>query len=188
MIGGFLNWGGVLQCLDNDFEGFLDRKNLECLQDREKAFQDVRYGLRFIHDIKNDLENDYDEIYDKYMRRIELFRKKVLSGMRICYIRAVWNAEELSYIVENEEYIVSLIQKGNANNEIIFLIPAYIKVPENFKFISFKLNITWYDGGTAEKLRNLFDTNNEIVSFCIEHFDKEKRERNILFDMQKVKR
>ena len=188
LIGSFLIGGGVLHFLDKYFEGFLDKKNLECLRDQEKAFRDAKYDLRFMHDIKDNLESDYDEIYNKYMRRIDVFRKKVQSGMRICYIRSVWNVEELSYIVENEEYIDSIIKKGNTDNEILFLIPVYMEIPEKFKYVFFKLNITCYDGGNREKLRGLFESNHEIESYCIERFDEGKRRKNILFDMQKERR
>ncbi len=175
------DFSGVLNCLDNDFDDFLEKKNLVQL-DIEGQFKDLKHGFLYIHELKSKLENDYEEIYCKYMRRICLFREQIKE--RTCFIRCIRDRQELEYIKKNSEYIDSIIKKFNVDNGIIYVISNKISnneilAPEFFKVESV------YSGDNRNELRNLFDSNENLKEFCISNFCENKRMKNLFFDLQK---
>lgn len=110
---------GVVQCLQNDFHDFLNKKNL-VITDNKNIFDDIKYNFRFNHEIKSNFENDYEKIYSKYMRRIEVFKNKIIK--ETCFIRAIKDAEELKYIKNNFGMIKGAIKRYNNKNDVIYVV------------------------------------------------------------------
>lgn len=175
-------WGGVIRCIEVDFTDFLLETNiLYCNNSHE--FRDVKYGFRFIHEIKYNFYDEFLDIKKKYIRRIEQFKLETFKG--VCFIRAVKDLQELLYITKNQEYINSVIKKNNCNNEIIFLIPKYLKIPMDFNSRYYILNINIYQGNYREGLRGLFDTvTSDFIEYCFNHFSKLSYKDNVIFDLQ----
>lgn len=153
----------ILHFMETDFSDFLFRENLEEVPDKPREFKDTKYNLVFNHDIKQDFNAEYVDIYKKYMRRVERFRTKIQSPS--CFIRAVRDENELQYIADNQNYINQIIKKSNGFNEIVFLIPQWIKIQKELSFLSFVLKIESYGDGTKEELRGIFDNNDDIIEF-----------------------
>lgn len=173
---------GIMHCLDNDFCDFLKKGSLVLEDNDNRIFKDKSKGFWFPHDVKTSLEDEYDEIYSKYMRRVDNFRKEIRNG--VCFIRAVKDTAEVKYIVNNKEYINSIIKRANPSNEIIFLISRCVTILPDFDFKYYKLNIYFYPRYVEGALRCLFDTNKDFVSYCIANFDESVRKDNLIFDLQ----
>lgn len=79
------------------------------------------------------------------------------------FIRAVRSEKEILYIEENKDYIYHVIKKGNADNEIIFLLLDTMKGLPN-DFLWFRLGIDRYIGEVLE-WRTMFDTSKRFPEF-----------------------
>lgn len=167
----FSSLDGVLHFLESSFEDFLDWNHLEILS--PLCFCDDR-GITFNHDCKKDLSLEYEEINKRYKRRIRAFK----TFNNICFIRAVKNQAEIEYINENYEYIKKVMR----NNDIIFLIPYYLRY-DNFKFCYFLLNINAYQGNYRSSLRGLFEKSTGLIEHLQANYPEEKRKKNLEFDM-----
>lgn len=172
---------GVIQTMDNDFLDFLNKENLIIMPNPLK-FKDVKSDIIFEHDIKKSFDEDYKQIYAKYMRRIENFRARIKNST--CFIRWVTSQDEITYITENLDYINYVIKRENINNEIIYLVDESLSVsffPVHYYKIR-DIDIVKYKD--VEDLRNLFDSNNELVDFCINNFDESIRYHNMIYYLE----
>lgn len=158
----FSDFKSILHFIDTDFSDFMVRKNLRKVTDNPFTFEDIKYNLRFNHDIKADFDQEYPDIYEKYLRRINRFRSAVQNPS--CFLRALKDEDELQYITDNQDDIRRIIRKSNSSNEIVFLIPQWIKTKENLSFPSFILNIEAYRGD-RKSLRSMLDKNNDVIEF-----------------------
>ncbi len=178
----FNDFIGVLACMENNFVDFLDRRNIEIANDSLKEFKDIKYGFHYNHEVNTCFKQDFDYIYNKYMRRIKVFRKMIKQ--RTCFIRTVRNNDELIYIQNNKSYINKVIRKHNSENEIIYVISGKQISCGELEFPFFKVD-SIYDGASRKGLRGLFDSNIELQQFCIRNFDENLRYRNLYYDLQK---
>jgi len=170
----FSDFDAVLHFLETRFKDYLDRSHLKEID--KLTFEDDR-GIKYTHDIKTNLDDDYANIKDKYDRRVQKF----LSFTNILFIRAVRNKEEISYIKCHEEYI----RKTIGANEIVFLIPKYMDFDGELNFRWFPLNIYVYQGEGRASLRDMFDFSEGFVEWLIQNYSSEKRNRNLVFDLEK---
>jgi hypothetical protein len=176
------DFSSVLKCMEEDFRYFLLKENLVEIQDKPH-FVDKRYGFYFIHDIETSLDKDYDIIKEKYLRRISKFCNSVKR--KTCFIRAIRTEDELSYIKENQDYIKKIIKSTNIENQIIYII---IKSEfSNVDLMEFPYFVTdsLYFTPTREDLRALFDSSPRIVNYLLDNYSGDKRNRNIIVDLQK---
>lgn len=185
----------ILHTLETDFDDFLYKDNLQPEEsiaeikydyDCPIYIRDKKYNFLFTHEVQANLEKEYDSIYEKYNRRINKFRELRGNdgvGKKICFLRSVMNTEEICYIQKNVDYINSIIQNTCIENDIIFLIPYYLKIPDNFPFHYFILQLNCYPS-FREGLKNLFDTNGELISYLIAHIDEGIRKNNLLFSLE----
>lgn len=170
------NFKSIMHFLDTDFSDFLLKDNLVYDPDKPFEFKDIKYDLVLNHEMKYDFDAKYDEIYNKYMCRISRFRADIKNPS--CFLRAVRDDNELQYITDSQDYIRQVIKKGNASNEIVFLIPKWIEINEKLSFPYFVLNIESYAVG----LRNMFDNNEEIIEFLQENTNASNIVSNLKHD------
>lgn len=124
------NFRSVMHFIDTDFSDFLLKENLKVVPEKWPRFDDVKYDLRFSHDLKdeNNFDLEYPDIYNKYERRIERFRKDIQNPT--CFLRAVWTDDELQYIINNQSYIEQIIKRSNEFNTSVSKIASnYVITP-----------------------------------------------------------
>lgn len=175
---------GVLRLLENDFIDFLDYQNLRVDMGLPKCFDDTKYHINYNHEIKDSLENDYTEIKEKYQRRIERFR--IMTQEPTCFVRGIRLVRELLELVGAEERIFNAI-KREQGNEIIFVVPRYIyeqsPIESGFKIFLVDDFVSGFDLGREES-RSFFDSNPELLDYCINNYRTEKRKDNLIFDLK----
>lgn len=183
----FSEFKGVIDTIDHDFSNFLSRDNLYEEPGRwGPIFNDVKYGFSYIHDITTSLDDDYESIYSRYMHRINTFRKCIQNST--CFIRAVRDTDEVSYINENREYINCILKRQNPENEIVYLFPGFLD-KASFHANYYPLDNDEYMRDTETDLESLFDTNSEFISFCTDNYEQLTRNRNREFYLEmKIKK
>ena len=112
----------VLNLIDNGFVGFADRKNLYQETDINPAYYyDSESKIHFFHDFSpyKSFDEQYEGFESKYIRRIKRFYETIKQPtifMRYCH-----NIDELKYISDNMDDILTLIRRFNPQNTIIFI-------------------------------------------------------------------
>lgn len=134
-----------------------------------------------MHDIKNSFEEDYDFIYEKYMRRINYFKEQIIQ--KTCFIRVIYNVDELKYIRANQQFINDVIKQFHKDNEIVYVVNRNIFGHEREASHPFYL-VASYETGNRKELRELFDQNLKLCNFCIVNYDENHRYKNMTFDLQ----
>lgn len=179
----FSDFDSVLKVIETDFSDFMKKENLLISESNQKEFCDTKYGFRCGHDIHCNFEEEYPLIYEKYMRRAKQFMKDAQSPT--CFIRTVKSNREIRFIKENKEYIYQVLRKGNADNEIIFLLRnGLAELPDDFCW--FRLNIDQYIGKTYE-MRYMFESSKLLLEYCQKILPPEDVERNRRFDRKHLK-
>lgn len=177
LVTGSLQW--VLHYMENDFEDFLKKENLERNKDNPKAFTDKESGFVFLHDNDYPFEGKYDELKTRYQKRINRFQDETLK--KTCFLRTVIETKEIKYISENAEYINHVIKRKNSQNEIIFLIRKDVEEKEPIPFRHYIMLGKW-NGGPHMVIRNWFDCADEFLEYCVRNYDVVSLIRNIAFD------
>lgn len=75
---------GVMHFLESDFNDFMSKDNIKVLNNRPKEIKDVKWGIHFNHDVKEDYEKERDAIVEKYSRRIKNLNKEIRTG-KVCF-------------------------------------------------------------------------------------------------------
>ncbi len=179
----FSDLDGVIRTIENDFEEFLAEDNLTFFDDPRKGFEDRKYGMSFLHEIEKDYHREIEGVRLKYQRRIERFRS-LLSGGNVCFLRAVKDQDEMDYISINRSHISEVLGRSN---EIIYLIPEFINIPEDLNERYFILPINRYNGNSLAILRELFDLNEDLLSYCKENISGSALRDNLRLDSDKEK-
>lgn len=114
----------VLSSIENGFSEWLELDNIEQDEEHKNVYHDRGTGFDFYHDFFPDksIEQQYPSVKEKYCRRIERFQKDCLEPT--LFIRFVRNEDELRFIKENNEKILSVLKNSNENNECIYLVLA----------------------------------------------------------------
>ncbi len=177
----FSDLKGVLECMNNNFEDFLDKRNLEVMENEPKEFKDRKYGFYYNHEINTCFEDDFSEICNKYRRRIEVFKEMIVRST--CFIRTVRNEAEWRFIQNNRFYIDAVVKKYNPENEVIYVVSRKRVDIENPEFPFFTVEAA-YDGSSYEALSSLFDDNLKLQKFCISSLEESRRTQNLYFNLQ----
>ena len=172
----FSDFCNVLKIMKNDFSDFLNINNLKVEESNNKHFMDLKYNFCFLHEIQSDFLEEYPLVKQKYDRRITRFLQEIEN--KTCFFRSVRDDNEIEFITQNYQYILSVIKKHNSSNEIVFLLPNTLKFPAEFFGTYFNLNINQYIG-ESYPMNHLFDGNKELIRFCGEILAKEVVDRNI---------
>lgn len=173
-----LKW--VLYFIENDFEYFLEKEDLERWDGDPRAFRNKMSGFGFVHEREYLFEEEFDKIKEKYKRRIKKFLKE--TEKPTCFLRWVVFPEEIEYIRKNSKYIREVIKKRNGKNEIVFLIKHDMKMlSKNLPYKSFYISVS-YEGKSREATRRLYDYENEFLLYCASNFNAATMMKNLIFD------
>lgn len=177
-------YGALIHFLETDFYDFLEYDNLQLMSGEDKCFNDIKYKLTFPHEIKKSLQDDFSNIKDKYNRRIDKIRS--ILGENICFIRMIYHQEEVDKIIKDNNYLKNIILRYNSSNELVYLISKKLNIPVNFPQNYYIFNEYTNYSGLRDRLRHAYDTvaNNELIKYLIQHYDSEKRTKNLHFDQK----
>jgi len=175
----FSSYWAVLKQIENNFQDFMKKENLEIEKDNKRIFRDKKYGFYCNHDIKDDLDAEYNDIYKRYCRRVDAFRKAIV--LPTVFFRCIRDQEEVGYINANWDYAEKLLKSFNTENRIIYLYHNGLKgVTDNVQSVC--LNIDQYIGKTYE-MRHLFGKSEELLDLCAGLLPIDLIQKNIEFDI-----
>lgn len=174
----YSHFESVLDCINTDFSDFMKAENLYESEEDEKIFLCKRYGFRCNHDIQNTFSVEIEGICQKYLRRARRFIEE--TKQPTLFFRTVRDMEEIDYIVNNIDYILSVIKKNNSSNDICFvLLEDLPDLPNSLKW--FKLPAKKFIGKILE-MRNLFELSPELKKYALSALDNEQIITNIKYD------
>ena len=176
----FSHYWAVLRQIDDDFQDFMKKENLEVEEDNKTIFNDKKYGFCCKHDVKEDFDAEYDDIYKRYCKRVNAFRKAIVQPT--IFFRCIRDQEEVDYINANWDYAEKLLKSYNTENRIIYLYRNGLEgVTE--KVQSINLNIDHYIGKTYE-MRHMFDKADGLLDLCAGLLPIDLMQKNIDFDIR----
>ena len=164
----------VLSMIENSFDNFLNKDNLQVDDKYPKEFQDIKYGFSYKHDVKEDFEKEYCLIVEKYKRRIDKFLSAIKEPT--CFFRAVRSESEIQYIIDNKDYIDKIIKQSNSKNVIVYLLLKGMSAPKNE--IYFYLNTDRYVGKSYEML-TMLDGSEDLLNYCAQLIDGQQKKANL---------
>lgn len=169
----------VLYFVENDFEGFLERNDLERWENNPRAFKNKKSDFRFFHDKEFLFEEQYDGLRQKYMRRIDRFLGE--TEKPTCYIRWVTSDNEIEYINKHYDYINKVIKKRNNKSDILFVVKNDLKLSETLLFKKYIMPESRY-GMAWERTRGLFNGAHEFLANCAMNYNSKSMMDNLVFD------
>lgn len=176
----FSDFDSVINQIDSEFVDFMKKENLEIIENKPTVFRDKKYNFYCNHDIKENFDKEYPDIYDKYIKRAKRFIESIKNPT--CFFRAVRSEKEIEYIINNTEYIKSVLKRYNSNNSIVYiLLTGMNSLPNDFKW--FRLTLEQYIGRPYE-MRSMFNQSMELLQFCETLLKPEQINLNKKFDNQ----
>ena len=173
---------GVVDCLEKDFDDFLEYENLYQYQTRKQYYFDEKYGFHFYHDFSayQDLESQLPSVKLKYRRRIERFRRNIQEPT--LFIRYIQDQDEVDYLERNYDRIISLLKSKNSANNLILISNNDVK--------SDKLDVYQVEEDQDDTVARIFlEKNSELKSLlCSDIYDPDKRIDNVGKYQQKQKK
>lgn len=164
---------GVIECIKNDFKDFLKYENIYQHKSIKKHYFDKKYKFHFYHDFSafEDLKSQLPKVKKKYQRRIERFKLNIQEPT--LFIRYIKNQDELDFIEENYENIMSLLKSKNEKNDLVLISNDDI-YSDSIKV--FKVKKDENDSVSRKFLEKNNSLNNYLSS---DIYNKEKRDVNI---------
>ena len=116
-----VDWTSIEELWDNHFMQFLDRDLLYQEKGSSDHYWNVRYNIGFFHDFDGfqSLDAQLGKVQEKYNRRIERFYKDIQEPT--LFVRYIKNREELEYIEQNYDIVLSKLKSCNQENAILFI-------------------------------------------------------------------
>lgn len=126
---GISSFPGVVEAIENNFEGFMDYENLSQVSSNRRHYHEDKYNFFFFHDFNKykSLDEQYEQVKEKYNRRIDRFLKSIQRPtLFVKYIStekldSSGKSKELIWIEDNYQYILDVIRKKNPENDIVFI-------------------------------------------------------------------
>ena len=118
---------GVLECIESDFDGFLQYENLSQYRRIPEHYFDKKYQFHFYHDFSayKSLDEQITFVQEKYHRRIQKFVRNITQPT--LFIRYVSNQKELNFIEKDYKQIIDILKSKNENNELLLIANDQIK-------------------------------------------------------------
>lgn len=170
---------GVFELINNNFESYTDYNLLEQNSKEHNHYRNKKYNVQFFHDFDEytPLENQMHYFVKKYERRIKRFYKSISDPtLFVRYISSENMAfgkksEELAWLEDNYEYIISTLKKFNSKNEIIFI--------SNTDLVSDKIKIFYVQKDDEDVVaRKPFEKNVQLTEL-MDNIDYPKRIENL---------
>lgn len=175
----FSHYWAVLKQIENDFQDFMKKENLEVQEDNKRIFKDKKYSFYYPHDVTEDFDTEYDDIYKKYCKRVDVFRKAIVHPT--VFFRCIRDQEEVDYINAKWDYAEKLLKSFNTENRIIYLYRNGLEgVTEKVQSVC--LNIDHYIGKTYE-MRHMFDNAEGLLDLCAGLLPIDLIQKNVEFDI-----
>ncbi|QQP69538.1 hypothetical protein JHE06_07900 [Carnobacterium sp. CS13] len=172
---------GIIQCIENRFEGLLDYENLSQYRDNPNYYVNEKYGVHFYHDFSgySSLKEQLPNVFKKYKRRIEKFYINIKEPT--LFFRYIKDNNELKYIENNYKEIISVIKKHNQYNDLILI--------SNDDIASSSLYIYKVKKDENDTVaRNFLSKNRNLKNYlCSDIYNKEKRNINLKKYKEKYK-
>lgn len=128
------DFDGVILCLEEQFADFLNYDYLAQNSKEPAHYKNLKYNISFFHDFIGhiSLDKQLKSVQEKYNRRICRFLKEIESPtLFIRYIsderKRDGKAEELIYIENNYQKILSVLKSFNDRNDILFIANEGVK-------------------------------------------------------------
>lgn len=112
----------VLSLIENHFSHFLLEEDLvQEINVNPNYYYDSFNGIHYYHDFNanEQLSTQLPAVREKYLRRIERFYQVISEPC--LFIRYCTNQEEYYWIRENYNYILNILKKFHAKNNIIYV-------------------------------------------------------------------
>ena len=129
-----LRFEGVIGCIENHFEHFLDEEELSQSEEAPEHYKN-RYDIQFFHDFNmwEPLAAQLPAVQDKYERRIRHFYQ--ITAEPTLFIRYMDDrileedgaVHELRYIEENYDHIMDVLKALCLENELILIANSEVK-------------------------------------------------------------
>lgn len=174
-----LDW--VLYYMENGFNDFLEKENLERFKGSPLKFRDRKSGFVFLHDEEYPFEDRFYDLKQKYQKRIDRFMKEIKKPT--CFLRSVISSYELDYISSNVSYIEQIIKSKNSESELVLLIHRDAQIPKSLPFKYFIMSGEFAKG--HETLRSWFDGADGFLEFCADNYSPASLMKNIAYDQKK---
>ena len=126
------SWSAVEKSFNDKFEGFLNYDSMYQFKSSPSIYKNPDYGVDFYHDFNKTapLASQIESVQKKYDRRIERFFECIQSPT--LFFRYCADKEELLYIKNNYDSVISMIKSYNPLNEIVFISHDHLEDAELF--------------------------------------------------------
>lgn len=157
----------ILNLLRNGFEGFLDENSLY-----QEATPNVYYNyhtkIHFYHDFNayTPLSDQIHSVSVKYNRRIKRLYYDIKEPS--LFIRYCKHKEEVLWIQNNLESILSQLKSYNQDNSIVFIVPQTIKCGTT-KSLNNGGNFVRITSDSRDIERHYFCTNPELLRYLYKY-------------------
>ena len=176
---------GVIQCVENGFQDFLDIKYLSQNKNDRSHYKNLKYQFYFFHDFDGfkPLEDQLPEVQAKYKRREDRFFDAIKDST--LFVRYISNEEktpdgksaELEWIEQNYDYILSVLKKFNPDNEILFI--------SNEGVLSDKIKIYNVTPDKGKWVAEKFLEKSTALSELFTNFEHKNKDENIKIYLEK---
>ena len=181
------NFEGVIKAINNNFANFLDYDLLFQNSQVLKHYKNTEYNIQFFHDFNKfeTLEKQLPIVRAKYDRRIKRFYEEIQKPTTFIRYISPGNpidgkSEELIWIEENYDYIISTLKSFNPENDIIFIANKGI---ESSKIKIFNVEIV---DKTDTINRMPLNNNLELNAFFMNKVD-DKTRKSMIFKRNKAR-
>lgn len=93
------------------------------------------YSIYFVHDFNqyDTLESQLPAVRKKYKRRVGNFYKDIIEPTLFVYY--LYDQEDANWIVNNYDYIISVLKSYNENNNIIYISDCHVSFSKNCFYV-----------------------------------------------------
>lgn len=125
------NFKDVVKLIDSRFKDTLLVNNIVQDSNAKNCYHDIATGIDYYHDFfseKGEIKEQYNNVYSKYQRRISRFQK--IGCNPTLYVRLIRNEDDLVWILNNVEYINSVIRTMCTESQVVYIVKKEIDLKQ----------------------------------------------------------
>lgn len=163
-----------IKLINSNFELFFDCLRPDCLYQRQvpSVYLMKSCSTYLVHDFTEwkPLDVQLPDVIEKYKRRVKAFYNHIKEPSLFIYY--LYGDDDVNYINNNYDFIISSLKKYNENNEIIFIADEQYKI---------KFDCFYVKNDPGSDISYDFTKNSQELSHLFEilPYSNEKRERNL---------